>query len=57
MKQNIDIFFFDKNKKLIDIKRNIPKNKIINNKKAYYVLETKVNLFNSDNIILIDKEK
>ncbi len=51
MRNKIDIFFFDKNQEFSTIHRNIKKNKIIKVKKAYYVLETKINLL-SNNIKL-----
>ena len=39
MKRNIDIIFFDKNKKLLEVHKDIKKNKIIICKHAYYTIE------------------
>ena len=51
MKENIDIIMLDKNKKIIYIKRNLKKNKIIIKKKAYYTIELPFNTIpNTDNL-------
>ena len=39
MRRNIDVIFFDKNKNLLEIHKNVKKNKIIICKKAYYTVE------------------
>ena len=44
MRNNIDILFFDKNKRFLEIHKNVKKNKIIICKKAYYTVEIKANL-------------
>ena len=54
MKKNIDVIFFDKNKKLLEVHKNIKKNKILICKKAYYTVEIESNKINLDgNIKLI----
>lgn len=53
MKKNIDVIMVDKNNKVIAIYKNVSKNKIIYNKKAYYVYELPINKYNikiNDNI-------
>ena len=54
MRNNIDILFFDKNKRFLEIHKNVKKNKIIICKKAYYTVEIKANLidFINNNIKL-----
>ena len=43
MKKNIDVVITDINHKVIAIYKNIPKNKIIFNKNAYYIYELPIN--------------
>jgi len=45
MKKNIDIILADKANKVIAIYKNVPKNKIIYNKKAYYIFELPTNKY------------
>jgi len=50
MKQNIDICMIDKTKKIVLLKANIPKNKIIICKKAKHTLELPLNTVKHLNI-------
>ena len=45
MKKNIDIIIADKDKKVIAIHKNVPKNKIIYNKNGYYIYELPVDKY------------
>ena len=45
MKANIDVIMTDKSNKVIAIYKNVGKNKIISNKKAYNTLELPVNMY------------
>ena len=45
MKKNIDVIFVNKEHKVIDIHKDVPKNKIIINKDAYYVYELPTNKY------------
>ncbi len=45
MKKNIDIVMTDKENKIIAIYKNVSKNKIISNKKAYNVYELPINKY------------
>ena len=45
MKKNIDVIISDKNNKVIAIYKNVGKNKIIINKKAYYIYELPINTY------------
>ncbi|MBP5683781.1 MAG: DUF192 domain-containing protein [Bacilli bacterium] len=48
MKRNIDILFFDKDKNLLEIHKDVKKNKIIICKHAYYTIELLSNKVNLD---------
>ena len=57
MKRNIDVIFFDKDKNLLEVHKDVKKNKILICKKAYYIVEVKSNLINyKDNNIIKLKE-
>lgn len=45
MKKNIDVIITDINHKVIAIHKNVPKNKIIYHKKAYYIYELPINTY------------
>lgn len=45
MKHNIDVIMADKNHKVIGIYKNVSKNKIIINRKAYYTYELPINTY------------
>ncbi len=51
MKKNIDVLFFDKNKNLLEIHKDVKKNKILICKNAYYTVEILSNKINLDGII------
>ena len=51
MKRNIDVLFFDKNKNLLEIHKDVKKNKILICKNAYYTVEILSNKMNLDGII------
>jgi uncharacterized membrane protein (UPF0127 family) len=51
MRKNIDVLFFDKNKKLIEIHKDVHKNKILICKKAYYTVEILSNKIKLDGTI------
>ena len=44
MKKDIDILFFDKNKNLLSIHKNISKRHIVKERKAYYTVEIESNI-------------
>ena len=48
MKKNIDVLFFDKDKKLLKVYKDIKKNKILTCKNAYYTVELLSNKVNID---------
>ena len=48
MKNNIDVLFFDKDKKLLKVYKDIKKNKILTCKKSYYTVELLSNKINID---------
>ena len=58
MKENIDVIMTDKNFKIILLKQNVPKNKIIYKKEAYYTIELPSNTINklkiNETLILVD---
>lgn len=45
MKKNIDVIMADKTHKVIKIYKNVSKNKILYNRKAYYVYELPTNKY------------
>ena len=51
MKRNIDVLFFSKDKKLLEIHKDVKKNKIIICKQAYYTIELLSNKINLDSDI------
>ena len=51
MKRNIDVLFFDKNKNLLEIHKDVKNNKILVCKNAYYTVEILSNKINLDGII------
>ncbi len=53
MKRNIDVLFFDKDKKLLETHKNIKKNKILICKRAYYTVELLSNKINLDKDIML----
>ena len=57
MKKDIDVIFFDKNKNFLALHKNVSKNKIIKEKKAYYTVEVESNIINyKDNNEIILKD-
>ena len=48
MRNNIDVLFFDKDKKLLKFYKDIKKNKILTCKKAYFTVELLSNKINID---------
>lgn len=48
MRNNIDVLFFDNNKKLLKVYKDIKKNKILTCKQAYYTVELLSNKINID---------
>ena len=46
MKRNIDVIMTDRNNKVVGVYKNVGKNKVITNKKAYNTLELPTNLYN-----------
>ena len=55
MKKDIDVLFFDKNKNFLSVYKNVSKNKIIRDKKAYYTVEIESNIikYKKDNNVKI----
>ena len=57
MKKDIDVIFFDKNKNFLALHKNVSKNRIIKEKKAYYTVEVESNIINyKDNNEIILKD-
>ena len=50
MKEKIDVIMIDKNYKILLIKKNVKRNKIIYKKEAYYTIELPFNTINNLNI-------
>ena len=50
MKDNIDVIMLDKNKKIVLIKKNLEKNKIIYKKEAYHTIELPKNSIENLNL-------
>lgn len=51
MRENIDVLMLDKEKKILLVKKNLKKNKILIKKKAYYTIELPINTIpNTDNL-------
>jgi len=51
MRENIDVLMLDKEKKILLVKKNLNKNKILIKKKAYYTIELPINTIpNTDNL-------
>ena len=55
MKKEIDVIFFDKEKNFLSLHKNVRKNKILKQKKAYYTVEIESNKasYKNDNKILL----
>lgn len=51
MRKNIDVIFFDKDKKLLKVHKDVHKNKILICKKAYYTVEILSNKIKLDGTI------
>ena len=54
MKNNIDVIFFDKNKKFLELHKDVKRNKILICRKAYYTVELLSNKIKLDGTIKLN---